>query len=314
MLPPPPPGGGTHPLSPAPPATPQPRNPATITPSLPSIKTLPYHHRPHQSIYRQQHSWVTARHHFSFGDYQDAKWIQHGALRVVNDDTLQPQKGVPMHPHHDMEIITIVRQGAVSHVDNLGNKGQITAGEIQIMSAGSGIRHSEYNQGDTPLVLYQIWLLPETPSVAPRWGQARRPLTAATEHPHSDAPLLLVSGCHEDHDQPTTEAPATTTHAASSSHPRDSKGGNFPLYIHQQSRIWQCANPQSVPKRISWKPSLPYTYGLLSNGAATMEQQPAAATQCTLEEGDAFYGKGLGEDPLTLDLAPNTTLFDIETV
>lgn len=115
------------------------------------------------------HGWLDARHHFSFADYFDPARVRFGALRVWNDDRIAPQSGFPMHPHRDMEIITYIRKGAITHEDNLGNKGRTVAGDVQVMSAGTGIYHSEYNLEDEATELFQIWVEPDRRGLPPRW-------------------------------------------------------------------------------------------------------------------------------------------------
>lgn len=117
----------------------------------------------------QDHGWLKACHHFSFADYVDPNRMGFGALRVWNDDWIQAGTGFGMHPHRDMEIITYIRHGAVSHEDNLGNRGRTQAGQVQVMSAGTGIRHSEHNLEDEDLTLFQIWVEPDASGHAPRW-------------------------------------------------------------------------------------------------------------------------------------------------
>ncbi|MGH7044862.1 MAG: pirin family protein [Stellaceae bacterium] len=116
------------------------------------------------------HGWLDTRHHFSFADYQDPERMNWGRLRVWNDDAIAPDTGFPPHPHADMEIITYVREGAVTHQDSLGNKGRTEAGDVQVMSAGSGIRHAEYNRERGTATLFQIWILPTSRGGAPSWG------------------------------------------------------------------------------------------------------------------------------------------------
>src|SRR5436309_10512617 len=116
------------------------------------------------------HGWLNTRHHFSFADYRDPKRMDWGALRVWNDDEIAPQTGFPAHPHRDMEIITYVREGAITHQDSLGNKGRTKAGDVQVMSAGSGVRHSEYNLEPTTTRIFQIWIEPTTEGGQPTWG------------------------------------------------------------------------------------------------------------------------------------------------
>ena len=115
------------------------------------------------------HGWLNTRHHFSFADYRDPKRMDWGALRVWNDDEIAPQTGFPPHPHADMEIITYVRQGAITHQDSLGNKGRTKAGDVQVMSAGTGIRHSEYSLEDEPTAIFQLWIIPTRRGGDPGW-------------------------------------------------------------------------------------------------------------------------------------------------
>lgn len=126
--------------------------------------------RPFASIGTHNHGWLKAHHHFSFGQYHDPDRVHWGRLRVWNDDEIAAHQGFPMHPHSDMEIITYVRQGAISHRDSLGNFGRTGAGDVQVMSAGSGIAHSELNLEDETTTLFQIWILPETRGGEPSWG------------------------------------------------------------------------------------------------------------------------------------------------
>lgn len=116
------------------------------------------------------HGWLNAKHHFSFADYHDPDRTQWGKLRVWNDDEIQPKSGFPPHPHSNMEIITYVREGAISHRDNLGNEGRTEAGDVQVMSAGSGIAHAEYNMEDEVTRIFQIWILPDQAGGQPQWG------------------------------------------------------------------------------------------------------------------------------------------------
>ncbi|MFO1239628.1 MAG: pirin family protein [Sphingomonadaceae bacterium] len=122
------------------------------------------------SLGAAHHGWLDAKHHFSFAEYHDPERTSWGSLRVWNDDTIAAQTGFPPHPHRDMEIITYVRKGAISHRDNLGNSGRTEAGDVQVMSAGTGIQHSEYNLEDVETQIFQIWIIPDTRGHAPRWG------------------------------------------------------------------------------------------------------------------------------------------------
>ncbi|RYZ60566.1 MAG: pirin family protein, partial [Proteobacteria bacterium] len=102
--------------------------------------------RPFHTLGGANHGWLDAKHHFSFADYYDPKRTSWGSLRVWNDDTIEANTGFPPHSHANMEIITYVRKGAITHKDNLGNEGRTEAGDVQVMSAGNGVQHSEYNR------------------------------------------------------------------------------------------------------------------------------------------------------------------------
>ncbi|WP_298330288.1 pirin family protein [Asticcacaulis sp.] len=127
-------------------------------------------HRPFEKLYNAKHGWLNARHHFSFADYYDPNNMGWGSIRVWNDDEIDSKSGFPPHPHADMEIITYVREGAITHEDNLGNRGRTEAGDVQVMSAGTGIRHAEYNVEDVLTKIFQIWVIPDKRGHAPRWG------------------------------------------------------------------------------------------------------------------------------------------------
>ena len=135
------------------------------------------------------HGWLNAKHHFSFADYHDPQKLSHGELMVINDDIIAPHTGFDTHSHRDMEIITYVRKGAITHKDNKGNEGRTTAGNIQVMSAGTGISHSEYNLEDEETNIYQIWIKSKTTGIKPDWGMAEFPKKPVTKY----LPLL-VSG------------------------------------------------------------------------------------------------------------------------
>jgi redox-sensitive bicupin YhaK (pirin superfamily) len=126
--------------------------------------------RPFDSLGGADHGWLKAKHHFSFANYYDPQRMSWGSLRVWNDDEIQSQTGFPPHPHADMEIITYVREGAITHEDSLGNRGRTEAGDVQVMSAGSGIRHSEFNLEPATTTLFQIWIEPTRRGEAPGWG------------------------------------------------------------------------------------------------------------------------------------------------
>lgn len=120
-----------------------------------------------------QIDWLDSKHTFSFGDYYDHAHTHFRALRVINEDVVSPGRGFDLHSHNNMEIITVVISGTVSHEDSMGNKKSITPGEIQVMSAGKGVTHSEYNNEKTPLHLLQIWIEPNRRNLSPAYSQAR---------------------------------------------------------------------------------------------------------------------------------------------
>lgn len=119
------------------------------------------------------HGWLKSKFHFSFADYYNPNNIQFGALRVINDDLVQPKTGFDTHPHRDMEIISYVIDGELTHGDSMGNKSTISRGHIQYMSAGTGVFHSEFNQGDSTLRFLQIWILPDRPGHKPQYGDVK---------------------------------------------------------------------------------------------------------------------------------------------
>lgn len=127
------------------------------------------------------HGWLDAHHTFSFAGYYNPQALQFGALRVLNDDVVAGGMGFGMHPHDNMEIITIPLKGALAHKDSMGNAETINAGDVQVMSAGTGVRHSEFNPDENePVNLLQIWLFPNKENVTPRYGQMT--LDPATQH------------------------------------------------------------------------------------------------------------------------------------
>jgi len=149
--------------------------------------------RPHAGLGHAHHGWLNARHHFSFADYHDPARMHWGRLRVWNDDAIAPQSGFPAHPHRDMEIITYVRQGAITHEDSLGNRGRTVAGDVQVMSAGTGIVHSVYKLEDEETRIFQIWIFPERSGLAPSWGS--RPFPRGER---AGAFVTLASGMPDD--------------------------------------------------------------------------------------------------------------------
>jgi redox-sensitive bicupin YhaK (pirin superfamily) len=141
---------------------------STLAPSQPAFSVTRAKDRAHFD-----HGWLQTDHSFSFGEYVDPNNLSWGALRVLNDDVIAGGEGFPPHPHRDMEIVTYVFSGALAHEDSMGNKGVVGPGGIQFMSAGTGVRHSEYNAlPDTPLHLVQMWVLPGKLGMPPSYGQA----------------------------------------------------------------------------------------------------------------------------------------------
>lgn len=151
--------------------------------------------RSFDSLGHADHGWLKARHHFSFANYYDPARMGWGAIRVWNDDEIAANSGFPPHPHQDMEIITYVRSGAITHQDSMGNKGRTAAGDVQVMSAGNGVRHAEYNlEGETTRI-FQIWILPRERGGSPSWGAKPFP-----KGERSGKFVTLASGFAEDAD------------------------------------------------------------------------------------------------------------------
>jgi len=115
--------------------------------------------------------WLKSSFHFSFSEYYNPLNINFGKLRVINDDLIQRKTGFSMHPHNDMEIVTYVIEGKLTHKDSMGNIGELSRGEVQYMSAGTGVYHSEYNLGDENLRLLQIWIFPDKEDYKPNYGE-----------------------------------------------------------------------------------------------------------------------------------------------
>ncbi len=144
------------------------------------------------------YGWLQTCYSFSFADYRDPGNLAWGALRVHNDDRIAPHTGFPMHPHRDMEIITYVLAGELTHEDSAGHRGIVKSGGMQYLSAGTGVRHSEYNRGEEELHLLQMWILPPSAGLAVRYGQRDfsvedrrgRWLVAAAGNPDA-APIAL---------------------------------------------------------------------------------------------------------------------------
>jgi redox-sensitive bicupin YhaK (pirin superfamily) len=149
--------------------------------------------RPFSSLGGADHGWLKARHHFSFADYHDPARMGWGSIRVWNDDEIAAKSGFPPHPHRDMEIITYVRSGAITHQDSLGNQGRTVAGDVQVMSAGTGVRHAEFNLEDETTRIFQIWVIPERAGGPPAWGARPFP-----KDDRSGRFVTLASGFDED--------------------------------------------------------------------------------------------------------------------
>ena len=149
--------------------------------------------RPFADLGRFQNDWLNAHYHFSFSNYYDPARVNWGALRVWNDDEIKAQSGFPPHSHSDMEIITYVRKGAITHQDSMGNKGRTEAGDVQVMSAGGGVTHAEYNLENEQTELYQIWILPKARGGKPFWGAAKFP-----KDDRGGALVTLASGFESD--------------------------------------------------------------------------------------------------------------------
>lgn len=157
--------------------------------------------RPYDGLAHRDHGWLDTRFHFSFSDYYDPARMGWGNLRVWNDDLIAPKAGFPPHPHNDMEIITFVRTGAITHKDSLGNTGRTDAGDVQVMSAGTGVVHAEYNLEDEATSLFQIWIKPDKVGEAPDWGMREFPrgdrsgkwVIVASGEPEKDGSLPIRS-------------------------------------------------------------------------------------------------------------------------
>ena len=151
--------------------------------------------RPYATLGHADHGWLDARHHFSFSTYHDPDRMGWGTIRVWNDDTIAPNSGFPPHPHRDMEIITYVRTGAITHKDSMGSQGRTAAGDVQVMSAGTGVRHAEFNLEAEPTTLFQIWIEPSRPGGHPSWSAKPFP-----KGDRSGRFVTLASGFAEDAD------------------------------------------------------------------------------------------------------------------
>lgn len=150
---------------------------------------------------RGRHGWLDSHFHFSFADYYNPDNVRFGILRVVNDDVVQPETGFDTHPHQNMEIISYVVDGELTHADSMNNQQTLTRGQVQYMSAGTGVLHSEYNLGQTPLRFLQIWILPDQNGYGPNYGGYEfawkdridkwLPIAAGEENADSKAPIRI---------------------------------------------------------------------------------------------------------------------------
>ena len=159
--------------------------------------------RAFEGLGHADHGWLNARHHFSFAEYYDPDRMGWGSIRVWNDDEIAAGAGFPPHPHRDMEIITYVREGAITHKDSMGNAGRTEAGDVQVMSAGSGVTHSEYNVEPGTARIFQIWIQPATRGESPSWGAKPFP-----KKDRSGQLVTLASGFEGDGDALPIRTPA----------------------------------------------------------------------------------------------------------
>ena len=193
--------------------------------------------RPHAGLAHRDHGWLDTRYHFSFSDYHDPSRMGWGALRVWNDDKIAAKSGFPPHSHSDMEIVTFVHSGAITHQDSLGNRGRTGAGDVQVMSAGTGITHAEYNLEDEDTTLFQLWIIPDRAGEQPSWG--------AREFPHDDRAgrwVTLASGQSGADDALPIRADASvlaaTLHAGESvSYPADAGRHQYLVSINGKVRV-----------------------------------------------------------------------------
>jgi hypothetical protein len=151
--------------------------------------------RPAKNLDEADYGWLKARHHFKVTPEGNPANAPVGSLVVWNDDEIAPGGGFDLHGHVNMEIVSYIRQGAVTHRDSVGSEGLTSAGDVQAMSAGTGIRHSEYNMGQEPLILFQIWLRPRRPGGKPHWDSRRFP-----KADRANQLVVLASGFPEDAD------------------------------------------------------------------------------------------------------------------
>lgn len=219
------------------------------------------------------YGWLKANYSFSFANYYDPQRVQFGALRVLNDDAIAPGMGFGKHPHDNMEIVTIPLMGGVLHEDSMGNKGTIMPGEIQVMSAGSGVTHSEFNASQTEaLKLFQIWMFPDRHKVSPRYDQKT---IASLLHPNTLSPIVV---------------------------PRDVANENQ-LWIHQNAYFYWGEFDQDTDYKLKPSGLGQGVYLMVVEGSVSAEGQ-------TLERRDAI---GIWDfDALELSIKANTKILALE--
>jgi len=244
--------------------------------------TIMIKHYPYKSLGNANHGWLKSKHHFSFANYYNPTRMGFGKLRVVNDDWVEPGTGFPSHPHRNMEIISFIRSGAITHQDSTGNKGITKAGEVQVMSAGTGIIHSEYNRTKEPLTFYQIWIETNKNDVKPRWESREFP------NKKTSTLTLLASGYAED------------------------KGRA--LFINQETRIYggQLAQGSIIEHNISNQ-----AYILASNGMFKVQDNVGnnlsnSASNITMNKGDAM--EVTKSDSITLKASTDCEIIIIDTI
>ncbi len=226
---------------------------------------------PYANLGTADFGWLKARYHFSFSRYLNPERMGFGALRVINDDRVAAGTGFSPHPHKDMEIITYVRTGAISHEDNMKNAGRTGAGDVQVMSAGTGITHSEQNREGVATTLYQIWIEPDKEGVQPRWDAKAFPKT-----PVQGALELLVSGRKED----------------------EGKGA---LFIHQDAAIW--GGRLNAGTRIA-QPIKHQAYILVPQGSVSLNGTKVS-------QGDGAEITGMKEITLAADADAEVLVIDV---
>lgn len=226
---------------------------------------------PYETLGNANHGWLDAHHHFSFARYWNPERTGFGTLLVINDDKIEAGKGFGAHPHDNMEIITYVKKGAITHRDSMGNEGRTRAGDVQVMSAGTGVFHSEYNSEPEDTTLYQIWITPNERNVAPRWKSKEFP-----KEPVTDKLAVLVSG--------------QAQHA-----------GKDAVFIHQDAAIYggRLAKGSSVTQALKHQ-----AYVLASAGTITVNGQ-------AMKQGDGAEITGETEITIRADSDAEVLVIDV---